>query len=97
MQPLMRRFLSSLAMLVALSAMPLCAQTYGEITGHIADSSGTVAPGTQIALTNHRKCLSLLGDDVLSTYLIQQSHRLETATLQSLEVASYSRGIAHTG
>jgi hypothetical protein len=48
----MRRFLLSLAVLVALSAMPLCAQTYGEITGHITDSAGGAAPGTQIALTN---------------------------------------------
>ncbi len=32
--------------------MPLCAQTYGEITGRLADSSGAAAPGTRITLTN---------------------------------------------
>ena len=37
---------------MALSAMPLCAQTYGEITGHIADGTGAAAPGTQVTLTN---------------------------------------------
>jgi len=52
MQPGMRRFITSSAMLVALSAMPLFAQTFGEITGHISDSSGASVPATQITLTN---------------------------------------------
>ena len=52
MQTGIGRLLLPFAALVALFATPLCAQTYGEITGHIADSSGAVAPGTQITLTN---------------------------------------------
>jgi hypothetical protein len=39
-------------MLLALSAIPLFAQTFGEITGHISDPSGAVVPGAKIFLTN---------------------------------------------
>jgi len=39
-------------MLVTLSAIPLFAQTYGEITGHISDPSGAAVPGAKISLTN---------------------------------------------
>ena len=52
MQTGMRRLLLPLATLVALSTMPLYAQTYGEITGRLADSSGAAAPATKITLTN---------------------------------------------
>jgi hypothetical protein len=42
----------SSAILVALSAIPLSAQTFGEITGHIADTSGAAVPATNVFLTN---------------------------------------------
>ena len=48
----MRRFLLLFAMFVALSAIPLFAQTFGEITGHISDPSGAAMPGAKISLTN---------------------------------------------
>ena len=48
----MRRFLLPSAVLVALFAIPLFAQTSGEVTGHISDPSGAVVPGAEISLTN---------------------------------------------
>jgi outer membrane receptor protein involved in Fe transport len=39
-------------MLVALFAIPLFAQTFGEVTGRISDPSGAVVPGAKISLTN---------------------------------------------
>jgi hypothetical protein len=48
----MKRFLLPSAMLVALFAIPLFAQTFGEITGHISDPSGAAVPGAKISLTN---------------------------------------------
>jgi hypothetical protein len=48
----MRRSLLPMAMLVALFANPLFAQTNGEITGHISDPSGAAVPGATINLTN---------------------------------------------
>src|SRR5512142_584800 len=48
----MRRFLLPSAMLVALFAIPLYAQTSGEVTGHISDPSGAAVPGAKISLTN---------------------------------------------
>jgi hypothetical protein len=52
MQPDMRRFLLSSAMLVALSAIPLFAQTFGEVTGHISDPTGAAVPDARISLTS---------------------------------------------
>jgi hypothetical protein len=37
---------------VVLSASSLCAQTFGEVTGRVTDSSGAVMPGASITLTN---------------------------------------------
>src|SRR5205807_1648499 len=34
------------------SAMPLFAQTFGEVTGHISDASGAAIPAAKISLTN---------------------------------------------
>jgi hypothetical protein len=48
----MSRFLLVSAVLLALCAMPLFAQTFGEITGHISDPSGAAVAGAQISLTN---------------------------------------------
>jgi hypothetical protein len=48
----MRRILFPLAAFVALSAIPLFAQTFGEITGHVSDPSGAAMPGAKISLTN---------------------------------------------
>jgi len=52
MQPNIRVFLRSLALFVALSAIPASAQTYGEVTGHISDLSGAAVPGANVFLTN---------------------------------------------
>ncbi len=51
MQPEVRRFLLSMAMLVAMPAVPLFSQTFGEITGHISDPTGAAVPDAQVALT----------------------------------------------
>jgi hypothetical protein len=48
----MRRFLLPSAMLVVLFAIPLFAQTFGGVTGHISDPSGAAVPGAKISLTN---------------------------------------------
>src|SRR5689334_23249122 len=48
----MRRFVFSAAVLAVLSAIPLFAQTFGEITGHISDPSGAAVPAASIFLTN---------------------------------------------
>ncbi len=48
----MKSSLFSLGIFAALSAAPLCAQTFGEITGHISDPSGAAVPGAAINLTN---------------------------------------------
>ncbi len=48
----MRRILLPSAMFVILSAIPLFAQTFGEVTGHISDPSGAALPGAKISLTN---------------------------------------------
>jgi hypothetical protein len=48
----MKRFLLHSAMLVPLFAIPLFAQTFGEVTGHISDPSGAAVPGAKISLTN---------------------------------------------
>ena len=52
MQLKMRRFQLCSAILVAFSASPLFAQTFGEITGHISDSSGSSVAAATITLTN---------------------------------------------
>jgi hypothetical protein len=52
MQSQVRRVLLSSALLVALFAIPLYAQTFGEVTGHISDASGAAVPDAKIALTN---------------------------------------------
>jgi hypothetical protein len=52
MQSGLRRFLLSSAMLMALLTIPLSAQTFGEITGHITDSTGAAMPDAKITLTN---------------------------------------------
>jgi len=52
MQPTVKRSLVSFATLVALSVVPVCAQTFGEITGHISDPSGAAVPAVDIFLTN---------------------------------------------
>lgn len=52
MRSTMMRILLSSAILVVLSASPLLAQTYGEVTGHISDPSGAAIPGAKITLTN---------------------------------------------
>jgi hypothetical protein len=48
----MRRFLLLSAMFTFLSAIPLFAQTFGEITGHISDPSGAAVAGAEVSLTN---------------------------------------------
>ena len=48
----MRRFVLSAAVLAVLSAIPLFAQTFGEITGHINDQSGASVPAASIFLIN---------------------------------------------
>jgi len=52
MQPQMKRFLVSAAIAMAMSAIPLYAQTFGEITGHISDPSGAAVPGAKVMLTS---------------------------------------------
>jgi hypothetical protein len=48
----MTRFQLGLAVLLAMFASPLPAQTFGEITGHIADPSGGSVASAAITLTN---------------------------------------------
>ncbi len=48
----MRRFVFSIAVLAALCAIALFAQTMGEITGHVSDSTGAAVPAANIFLTN---------------------------------------------
>ena len=52
MQPEMRRFLSFPAVVVAVCAIPLFAQTFGAVTGHISDPTGAAVPAANIVLTN---------------------------------------------
>ena len=52
MQTLLRRLVLALTILVAVSAIPLCSQTFGEVTGHISDATGAAVPAAKIALTN---------------------------------------------
>lgn len=52
MQPEFRRILLSLAMLMAVVAIPMSGQTFGEITGHISHPSGAAVPAARIFLTN---------------------------------------------
>jgi hypothetical protein len=39
-------------MIAGLAAISLFAQTFGEITGHISDSSGAAVAGAKVVLTN---------------------------------------------
>ncbi|HXK03581.1 MAG TPA: TonB-dependent receptor [Verrucomicrobiae bacterium] len=52
MQPQISRFRLSLAALLAFAALPLFAQTFGEVTGHISDPSGAAVPNAKVSLTN---------------------------------------------
>ena len=52
MQIKIRGFLLSSAMFVALSAIPLFAQTSGVITGRVSDASGAAVPSAVLTLTN---------------------------------------------
>ena len=52
MQPELRRFALLSGMLAVVSAIPLFAQTFGEITGHITDPTGAAVPSAKITLTN---------------------------------------------
>jgi hypothetical protein len=52
MQTTMRRLLIVSAMVAGLSAIPLFAQTFGEITGHISDATGAAVPGARVILNN---------------------------------------------
>src|SRR2546430_9544618 len=52
MQSKLKRCLAYAAMLLAIPAMPLFAQTFGEITGHITDATGAAQPGATISITN---------------------------------------------
>jgi hypothetical protein len=52
MQTPKRRSLLLFFMLVAASAIPGFAQTFGEITGHISDPAGAPIPNAQISLSN---------------------------------------------
>jgi len=54
MQAQVRRFLLFWALLVAVSAIPLYAQTFGEVTGHISDASGAAVPAAQPSQTSRR-------------------------------------------
>ncbi|MBV8071353.1 MAG: carboxypeptidase regulatory-like domain-containing protein, partial [Acidobacteriaceae bacterium] len=49
-RPLRRLLLSSILLVLA-SAIPVFAQTFGEITGHISDATGASVAGAQVALT----------------------------------------------
>jgi hypothetical protein len=52
MHATMRRLLFVAAMVAGLSAIPVLAQTFGEITGHITDPTGAVVPGAKVTLVN---------------------------------------------
>ena len=56
MRSAMGRFLLFLATLVALSAIPLCGQTFGEITGKITDPSGAIVPGATVTEIGRASC-----------------------------------------
>jgi hypothetical protein len=50
MAPQIKRFLFSSAMLAIASAIPLAAQTFGEITGRVTDPTGAAIPAAKIFL-----------------------------------------------
>ena len=52
MQTTKTRLLVVSAVVAWLSAIPVMAQTFGEITGHISDPSGAAVPGAKAILTN---------------------------------------------
>src|ERR1035437_4956682 len=52
MQAQLKRVLLASAIFVAVFAIPLHTQTFGEVTGHISDASGAAVPAAKIALTN---------------------------------------------
>ena len=52
MQTTERCLLVVSAMIAGLTAVSLFAQTSGEITGHVSDSSGAAVPGARVILTN---------------------------------------------
>lgn len=47
-----RHFVFLLSIIVVVSAIPLFAQTFGEIAGHISDRTGASVPGARMILTN---------------------------------------------
>ncbi len=52
MQQQMRGFLLCSAIFAGLCGTPLFGQTFGEVTGHISDSSGAAVPAATVYLTN---------------------------------------------
>src|SRR5450759_2499558 len=52
MQAQLKRVLLASAIFVAVFAIPLHTQTFGEVTGHISDASGAAVPAAKIALTS---------------------------------------------
>jgi len=52
MQTKTKRLLFIFAIVTAVSAMSLFGQTFGEITGHISDSSGAAVAGAKVMVTN---------------------------------------------
>jgi hypothetical protein len=86
------------AFIFASSAARLSAQTFGEISGHIVDSTGAVIPGTNVMLTNVgtggvRATVSTESGDYTFTavpvgeYRIQASHAsFKTATSNTVKL-----------
>jgi hypothetical protein len=87
----------TLSLLFALLAIPAFAQTLGEITGHVSDSSGASIPAATILLTNKStnavrspvEVLDMVGEHNTSDTLACRERHLERITLP---LAGYGAG-----